>query len=557
MKEKQSGSVLGVVLVDRDGRVVFATGTGDDIRVKALTSDPEWMADLREKRLVPLTIDGKGFILLHITHCAGEIVIISEPPANPLLNFITTVDFAYDIFNHLVADPFEAMTVVDAKGRLVFISPVHERFFGLNPGAAIGRPVREVIQNTRLDRILKSGKPEVGALQKIGSDERVVSRIPIRRAGKIVGAVGRVMFKGPQQVENLLKRINTLENEVQFYRRETSALRNNSYGLETLIGTSPAMQRLRAEIAKVAPLEIPVHIRGESGTGKELVAHAIHHLSPRRDTQMVMVNSAAMPSTLVEAELFGYEAGAFTGADRKGRKGKFEMADNGTIFLDEIGDTPLEVQVKLLRVLQDRRIERIGGGTPRDVDFRLVSATNRDLKEMIVEEKFRLDLYYRISAIVIIVPPLRQRVDDIPALVAHILKELCSRYAQPVPKVTADALEYLLDQHWPGNVRQLRHEIERAMVFCENGLIDASTLADHSDLEQVAPPTTPRVSPGAFEKDTSDRLMKDMVGDLERRVVADVMQKHAGNKRRVAQQLGISRSYLYKILRAAPETFDG
>src|SRR5690606_30226539 len=209
---------------------------------------------------------------------------------------------------------------------------------------------------------------------------------------------------------------------------------------------------------------------------------SIHRLSPRRDTTMVMVNSAALPATLVEAELFGYEAGAFTGADRKGRKGKFEMADNGTIFLDEIGDTPLDVQVKLLRVLQDRRIERIGGDRGREIDFRLVSATNRDLRTLINEGKFRLDLYYRISAIVIDVPPLRQRIDDIPDLVRHILSELSTRHRRPIPTVTPDALSYLMDQRWPGNVRQLRQEIERALVFSEDGRIDAALLTLHSDL---------------------------------------------------------------------------
>lgn len=556
MKEECTSPIVGLVLLDRDGRIAHATGEGEDTRIKSLILDPNWMKDLRERRLSSLTVDRKSLVLLLAPHAAGELIVISAPPAGPLLDFIASVDFAYDIFSHLVADPFEAMTVVDSHGRLAFISPVHERFFGLTPGDAIGRPVRDVIENTRLDRVLASGKAEVGVLQKIGNVERVVSRIPIRRNGDVVGAIGRVMFKGPRQVEDLLKRISSLESEVQFYRRETAALRNNGYGLESLVGDSPAMHRLRAEIAKVAPLEIPVHIRGESGTGKELVAHAIHRLSPRRDTQMVMVNSAALPSTLVESELFGYESGAFTGADRKGRKGKFEMADNGTIFLDEIGDTPPDVQVKLLRVLQDRRIERIGGGSAREVDFRLVTATNRDLREMIAEDKFRLDLYYRISAIVIDVPPLRQRIGDIPLLVEHILTDLCSRYGQPVPRVTPDALNYLMDQHWPGNVRQLRHEIERALVFCENGCIDADTLTSHSDMDNVYAATTIRPqkrapAPVVAHKDDSEgevQPMRKMVEQLERQMVAAAMERFDGNKRRVADMLGISRSYLYKLL---------
>ena len=308
------------------------------------------------------------------------------------------------------------------------------------------------------------------------------------------------------------------------------------------------MQKLRADITRVAPLERPVHIRGESGTGKELVAQSIHRLSPRRDTQMVMVNSAALPATLVEAELFGYEAGAFTGADRKGRKGRFEMADNSTIFLDEIGDTPPDVQVKLLRVLQDRRVERIGGDQGREVNFRLVSATNRDLRAMIGESKFRLDLYYRISAIVIDVPPLRHRMDDIPELVKHILEELAARHQRAVPVVTPDALSYLMDQHWPGNVRQLRHELERALVFCEDGRIDAGLLSQHGDLDRDLEPAPELTTSIGGERGQHGPSMKDAVEQLEVRIVGDAMKRFRGNKKRVAEELGISRSYLYKIL---------
>lgn len=541
-------SLAGLVVIDATRRIVFAEGLGDDPRVRSLVLDPAWMAEARERRLKPLILDRVSYALTLLSHERGDLLLISDAPSNSLVDFISAVDFAYDIFSHLVADPHEAMTVVDAKGKLVFISPVHETFFGLDRGAAVGRDVRDVIENTRLDRVLATGKAEVAEIQKMKGLERVVSRIPIKRDGAVVGAIGRVMFKGPQKVEELAKRISALEREVQFYRREAAALRHNSYGLEALVGSSPSMQRLRADITRVAPLEIPVHIRGESGTGKELVAESIHRLSPRRDTPMVMVNAAALPATLVEAELFGYEPGAFTGADRKGRKGKFEMADNGTIFLDEIGDTPLDIQVKLLRVLQDRRIERIGSDKGRVVDFRLVTATNQDLRALITEFKFRLDLYYRISAIVIDVPPLRQRIDDIPELVKHILEELRTCHRRPMPVVAPDALTYLMDQHWPGNVRQLRHEIERAVVFCEDGRIDAELLSRHGDFGApldagLAAPDDPFADAGG-----SPRPLKEMVEQLEFKLVHDAMRRLKGNKKRVAEELGISRSYLYKIL---------
>ena len=545
--EVKSG-LAGVLAIDSGGQIVFAKGIGTDVRLRALVQDALWIDELRTRRMRPLILDRVSFALTLVPYENGELILLSETHGSAVADFLSSVDFAYDIIEHLVGDPHEAMTVVDAKGKIVFISPVHETFFGLERGDAIGRHVRDVIENTKLDRVLMTGKPEIAEIQKMKGIERIVSRIPIKREGDVVGVIGRVMFKGPQKVEEMAKRVSALESEVQFYRREAAALRHKTYGLDALVGSSPAMQKLRADITRVAPLEIPVHIRGESGTGKELVAQSIHRLSPRRDTQMVMVNSAALPATLVEAELFGYEAGAFTGADRKGRKGRFEMADNSTIFLDEIGDTPPDVQVKLLRVLQDRRVERIGGDQGREVNFRLVSATNRDLRAMIGESKFRLDLYYRISAIVIDVPPLRHRMDDIPELVKHILEELAARHQRAVPVVTPDALSYLMDQHWPGNVRQLRHELERALVFCEDGRIDAGLLSQHGDLDRDLEPAPELTTSIGGERGQHGRSMKDAVEQLEVRIVGDAMKRFRGNKKRVAEELGISRSYLYKIL---------
>jgi transcriptional regulator with PAS, ATPase and Fis domain len=544
-----TSTVAGVIALDENGKIVLATGICEDPRFRAFVSDDAWMEETRQRRLRALMLNRIPYALLLIAHESCEILLVNHAPGNALFDFLSSVDFAYDIFQHLVSDPFEGMTVIDKDGKVAFISPVHEEFFNINRGGAVGRPVRDVIENTRLDRVLKTGKAEIGRLQKLRNIERVVTRIPIRRGDKIIGAVGRVMFKEPRQIEELAKRVNALESEVQFYRREATALRRNTYGLESLIGESLAMQRLRAQIMKVAPLEIPVLIRGESGTGKELVAHAIHQLSPRRDAQMVMVNSAALPANLVETELFGYEPGAFTGADRKGRAGKFEMADNSSIFLDEIGDMPLEIQVKLLRVLQDRNVERIGGGNAREVSFRLITATNRDLRQMISEDKFRLDLYYRISAIVIDVPPLRQRIEEIPALTHHILEELTTRHKRAMPTVTEDALEYLMDQRWPGNVRQLRHEIERAVVFCEDNRIDAATLSHYGELDSPLDLELdePRQPPSIL-RDGETRQMKDVVEKVEHELVMQAMERFKGNKKRVAEELGISRTYLYKIL---------
>ncbi|MET1045478.1 MAG: sigma 54-interacting transcriptional regulator [Hyphomicrobium sp.] len=542
MPKTDSATVAGVLLIDANGRPLSSIGVGSDPRLSSLAADDVWMKEARERRITTLNLDRKVYVVLVTPTGPGEMIVLSETPGDALLNFIGSVDFSWDILQHLLTDPFDAMTIVDDKAKIVFISPVHEAFFGLKAGEGNGRPVESVIDNTRLHEIVASGKSEVGEIQRMRGGDRVVSRIPIKRNGKVLGAIGRVMFKGPQQLDALSRRVHALEGELEFYKRETETLRSRAYGLDAIIGTSAAVQRLRAQIIKIASLEIPVLIRGESGTGKELVAHALHHLSPRRDHTMVNVNAAALPPNLVESELFGYEAGAFTGADKKGRKGKFEQANGGTIFLDEIGDMPLEVQAKLLRVLQDRIVERVGGDRPQTVDFRLVSATNKDLQAQVETGAFRLDLFYRISPIIIELPPLRERIDDIPALAAKFLGDIAYRHARPVPSFGADTLSELMERAWPGNIRQLQHEIERAFAFSDGVTIGVGDLS-----EMPRRDVRPALKPAARD-DAAPRDLHGLVADIQNEEIREAISACKGNKKMAAERLGISRSFLYKKL---------
>jgi transcriptional regulator with PAS, ATPase and Fis domain len=542
MPELENSGITGVVVVDGQSNPIAAVGLGNDPRVRSLVADPQWMKELRQRRLSVLNLDRKSYAVLLAPLREGHLLVLSEDPGDTVLNFVGSVDFAWDIFRYLLTDPFDAMTVVDKDARVVHISPIHEAFFGLKPGEGNGRPVERIIDNTRLHHVVASGKAEVGQIQRMRGSERVVSRIPIKRDGKILGAIGRVMFKGPAQVDALSRRVKTLEGELEFYKRETETLKARSYGLDALIGESSAIQRLRAQIIKVAPLEIPVLIRGESGTGKELVAHALHQLSPRRDKAMVNVNAAALPANLVESELFGYEPGAFTGADKKGRKGKFEQAEGGTIFLDEIGDMPLDVQAKLLRVLQDRIVERVGGDRPRAVDFRLISATNKDLQLLVERGEFRLDLYYRISPIVIELPPLKERLEDIPLLASKFLREIAYRHARPEPSISPAALAELSERSWPGNIRQLQHEIERAFVFCDGTEVRLDDLSEMPRRELASPKVVPLQQP------SQPKELKSAIAELQNDQIREAIAACGGNKRKAAAALGISRSFLYKKL---------
>jgi transcriptional regulator with PAS, ATPase and Fis domain len=551
--------IVGVALLDAAGRLTHAQGLAAEPRLRAVLADPAWLAELRHRRLVALAPGrDRRLLALRAPLREGEMVLLSESPGDTLFEFVAAVDFAWDVVRHLVTDPFDAMTVVDGAARVAFISPVHEAFFGLGHGEATGRPVREVIENTRLPEVLRSGRAEVGHIQRMRGLDRVVSRVPIRRGERVVGAIGRVMFRGPEQVEELSRRINALEREVAFYRREADVLRRGragaGAGTEEIVGASPAIALLRERIRKVAPLDIPVLVTGESGTGKELVARALHRLGPRRAGPLVAVNAAALPATLVESELFGYAPGAFTGADRKGRKGRFELAEGGTIFLDEIGDMPLETQAKLLRVLQERAVEPVGGDRAVPVDFRLITATHHDLPSLVEQGRFRLDLYYRISAVSLEVPRLAERAGDVPLLVRHFLAELAETHGRRAPEPTPEADAFLSALPWPGNVRQLRHAVERALIFAEGETLTPADFA-HLAAAPPGPAAAPRPAPpapppiGAATPLAVPRL-REAQQEMADGLIREALQRAGGNKKRAAAELGISRSHLYKRLAA-------
>ena len=315
-----------------------------------------------------------------------------------------------------------------------------------------------------------------------------------------------------------------------------------------LVGQSPAMRQVYELIAKVADSPSTVLVTGESGTGKELVAQALHRGSSRRDKPLIKVNCAAIPKDLVESELFGYEKGAFTGAVGS-KPGRFELADGGTLFLDEIGEIPLEMQVKLLRALQESEFERVGGIKTIRVDVRLITATNRDLKSLIVEGRFREDLYYRLNVVPIALPPLRERKEDIPLLVQHFVEKYDRRLGKKVERVDDDAMQVLLRYPWPGNIRELENLVERSVLFADGPVIGAAQLPD-SLREKVPGMPVPIAAIGPLGAITapSGASMKEIVrqaqAELERELITRALEETGGNVTRAAKRLQISRKSL-------------
>ena len=333
------------------------------------------------------------------------------------------------------------------------------------------------------------------------------------------------------RVEKALK-TGALEREVANLRNQL----DEKYGLDNMIGSSPAMKRVFEMVRRAAPTSATVLLQGPNGTGKDLVAHALHNLSPRAHAPFLAVNCGAISPNLIESELFGYEKGAFTGAYAR-KVGAFEAADNGTIFLDEIGELPLAMQVKLLRVLENRAFPRVGGTEDVTVDVRVVAATNRDLKALVAEGAFREDLYYRLNVIDIRLPALKERTGDIPLLVARFIRELAEKNHVAVTGITPAALKCLEAYDWPGNVRELRNTIERMVVLSPGGLLDVANVPDEIQAATApAPLTTPSLSPTVT------------LGENERNQILAVLKDVGGNRSRAAQVLGISRRTLYRKL---------
>jgi PAS domain S-box-containing protein len=457
-----------------------------------------------------------------------------------LNQFFLSVDFAEEILKFVFLNPYEGMNVVDREGRILYMSPTHEKFLGIEHGKAIGNHATEIIENTRLHIVAKTGKAEIGKTQEMKGQERIVARIPIRKDGQVVGAIGKVMFRDLYQLRDITGKLESLTNEVDYYKRELTSLRQSTYSLDRIIGVCPRIEQMKEEIRKAAQVDLPVLIVGETGTGKELVAHTVHNLSNRGKNPMITVNISAIPPELFESELFGYEPGSFTDASRKGKPGKFELAHGNSIFLDEIGDLPPEVQSKLLRVLQGGYVEKIGAKKLVKSDFRVVSATNKDIDALLDDNRFRLDLFYRINAVTIHVPPLRERIEDIPVLAEHFIGDFNRKYHQNIRALSDEVMERFNSYHWPGNVREFENEIGRACSFSSSPVLG---LDDFSRRIK----TLPKKGGGARLQNRMSR--KEVLELAEKDLVMEALARANGNKARAAKILGLSRTMLYKKIK--------
>jgi len=382
----------------------------------------------------------------------------------------------------------------------------------------------------------KYSSTEVMMITAYGTIELAVEAMKLGAVDFITKPFSHEEFK--LKIERILDRIKErqelarLSEENIFLRDELEEQFN--YG--EIIGKSKPMQEVYRTLEKVAPTDSSVMIYGESGTGKELIARAIHKLSSRKEKPFIRVNCGALVETLLESELFGHEQGAFSGAVKR-KKGRFELAHQGSIFLDEIGDISANMQLKLLRVLQEKEFERVGGEETIQVDVRIMAATNKNISELVQQDKFREDLYYRLHIIPIYLPPLRERNDDIPLLVNHFLKKLTNELNKPAKQITESAMERLISYHWPGNIRELENVLERAVVLCDREYIDIKDL-----------PILNSVTSEKLPSDVLDRFrlnLNDTLAAVETQLIERAMNETGGNKSQAAKLLGIQTSLLY------------
>ncbi|WHY65623.1 sigma 54-interacting transcriptional regulator [Neobacillus sp. SuZ13] len=434
----------------------------------------------------------------------------------------------------------DAISVVDENGRGILINPAYSRITGLTQEQVIGQPATTDISEgeSMHMKVLQTRRAVRGVPMRVGPSKRevIVNVAPIIVKGKLKGSVG--VIHDMSEMKSLNRELNRARQLI----RKLEA----KYTFEDIIGQSDEMM-LAIEQAKLgAKTPATVLLRGESGTGKELFAHAIHNASDRKYNKFIRVNCAAISETLLESELFGYEEGAFSGAVRGGKRGFFEEANNGSIFLDEIGELPVNTQAKLLRVLQEKEIIRVGGTKPISINVRIIAATNVNLEKGIAKGSFREDLYYRLNRMPIHIPPLRKRKEEIPLLNERLIQKISQDYGRNVEGITPAALKQLMEYDWPGNVRELENILGRAIIFMKynDQFIDVQHLPELKNKKNLAESSVSN----STDSMVMDRTLSDMMEEFEAKIINQTLLRLNGNKTLTAKTLGLSvRNLYYKI----------
>jgi len=438
-------------------------------------------------------------------------------------------------------NPYESTIIVDKNARVQYMDKASERFLGLEPGGAKGMDIAKLVPESALPLTIETGVPIVGRIFEVRGVKRIGAVYPLKIKGEIVGGVGKIIFHTLEEVERINNEIQRLKKEIHYFKQKEQSEYSSVYTFDNILGKSQAINEAIENAKNISYLNIDVLIVGESGTGKELFAHSIHSASGS-NKPFVKINCPAIPFELAESELFGYEKGAFTGALPSGKAGYFEIASNGTAFLDEMSTLPLSIQAKLLRVLEEREIERLGGTKAKKINFRVILTTNIDLKHLLNEGKFRQDLYYRVTKAIVYIPPLRERREDIPIYVDHFLKKILHSFKIQPKAISDEVMDILYNYDWPGNVRELINVMEQIIIK-----------ALHSDViskEHVPSEIFQHMDESHKTNQTYNSInIKKEVTTKEKELIISALNHTRGNKRKAAILLAMPRSTLYEKLK--------
>jgi len=446
------------------------------------------------------------------------------------------MDINYDTLK-LILDHVLGLMVIDRQGTLVYMNQQCADYIRVELEPSLGKPVGEVFPPTTMVEMLTSEEEIDSDFYFDGGRVSFTSRLKIRDQGEVVGVIEYDLLQEMNALQDFInKYTHILTDELAAYGDQLKSLRRTKYSINNLIGSSRAMHDLKQQIMMAATAHSTVLITGETGSGKELVAHSIHNLSDRTFGSFIKINAAALPESLEESEFFGYEEGAFTGAARGGKKGKFELADKGTLFIDEVSQMPMGLQAKILRALQEHEVDRIGSVRSLPVDVRIIAATNQDLRQLVERERFRDDLYYRLNVFPIEVPPLRKHKEDIPELVIDKIVQMNLDLGKNIVTVDPAVYKRLNHHDWPGNVRELYNEVEKAMHYAKGDTLrpeDFNLRVDNSRLDLTAL--------SAFEKP-----IEAVKREAERKLIYEILAMFGGNKTKAAAYLKIPRPLLYQ-----------
>jgi transcriptional regulator with PAS, ATPase and Fis domain len=447
----------------------------------------------------------------------------------------------------------ERIVIVDTEGIICYINEAYCEFLGTTIDKARKRPVQEVIENTRMHIVAKTGQAELGVVHRIKGNDMISNRYPLYVKGELVGAFGIVAFRNPEDLRIFGNKIQHLVEELNYYKTKVESNSKSKYHFHDLIGNSPEFLAVKTLAQRISGSQSAVLLLGESGTGKELFASAIHNNSLRATFPFIPINCASIPEHLLESELFGYEEGAFTGAKKGGKKGQFEAANKGTIFLDEIGDMPLTMQSKLLRVLQEKEVQRIGGQKSTAINVRIIAATHRDLEKMVNEGKFRQDLYYRLNVIKIEIPPLKKRKGDIELIANKLLERLEKKFHRKSITLSSDVITRLHQHSWPGNIRELENVLERSINVLDGQTIELAHLPLYLRDQEVK---YIHFDDKYIENNSASKVsfpiqpLKETLMSVEKQAIINALVVTNGNKQEAAKLLEVGKTRFYEKCKA-------